>query len=545
MSILEPADREIRDKNTNNSVSMVGGELSHDSAPDPLTRGRKAPSTPVGTPTISPNDQQGSTSTTEGSPAITTTRRRVVRGVMSVAVASIVMRGGGFFAQVVAGYLLTAGDFGLFAATLGFTTISASLLSALRPLFIERLASSQPVDALWRAILLGLTLTAAAIWIGAAPIAALLGRPDAASLFRLMALTLPLQFAQVIGVARLSAQLRFTESSKILTFSALARHGSLIVFAVLGFGVTSLVLPIYVEAVLQLFLLRRATGPFPRLIGPVRGVAGRYGATLGWIGLSALGLALSINGDYTFISPLESVAVVGFYFFGYQLSGALAQPFTMAATSVLVPSFASVAEYPERTRRAFTEAISLLLITAGFMFGILALTAGPIIDFIWSGNWNASIAVVALMSIGTPFRILQPTCYSLLQATAQWRRLAVIMAVGAASAVIPAVIGALVGGVQAIAVGASLGSIMGGSLAAILVGNTIGIGWRQILFTLFRSAAAPLAGLAAAFVLIPGFQVSVPMSIVRIGIYLFAAVPAALALYGEALAEMSSHFRPS
>ncbi|MEZ5341267.1 MAG: oligosaccharide flippase family protein [Acidimicrobiales bacterium] len=384
-------------------------------------------------------------------------RAHVLRGVIAVGIASVVMRAGGLIGQVVAGYVLSAGDFGLFAATLGFGSISAALLSTLRPLFIERLTNNQSADALWRVILAFLT-AAAVLLIGfAEPIAGLINRPDATGVLRLMAPTLPLQFFQVIGIAKLSATFRFQDSSRILTVASLARHGSLILFALSGFGVASLVLPIYVESIVQVYLLRRSAGPFPRLVGEVRGVVGRYGQTLGWLLLCAVGLALTLSGDYLFITPLETAAIVGFYFFGYQLSSALTQPFTMAATSVLVPSFASIRSDLDRTRSSFLEAIGLLLVVSGLAFGFVAVTASFAINAVWGGASSDSVAVVAIMAIGTPFRILQPTC-SLLQASAQWRRLGLVMTVGA-TAVIPAVIGASVGGLRDFAVGATLGAM--------------------------------------------------------------------------------------
>ena len=472
-----------------------------------------------------------------------TSKGHVVRGVAAVAIASLVMRAGGLVAQVVAGYILTAGDFGLFAATLGFSAISAALLSSLRPLFIERLTKGMTVDVLWRSILLILCGTALVLAWFAPQLAAAIGRPDAVGLIRLMAPTLPLQFVQIIGVARLSASFRFEESSKILAKAALLRHAGLVAFAVAGLGVYALILPVYLEAFAQIGLLRRSTGKFPPVIGQVRGVLGRYGATLGWLLLSAVGLALTISGDYLFLSPLETAAVVGFYFFGYQLSTAVTQPFTMAATSVLVPSFASLSNDEDRLQRSFLEAISLLLVIAGLVFGLLAVSAGVVINFVWAGEWNTSVIVVIILAVGTPFRILQPTCYSLLQATANWRRLAFVMAVGAFGAVVPPVAGAKLGGLTAISVGATVGAMFGGSMAAILVGNTIGLRWSRTIGVLSKSSIAPLVGLAATFLLLPGYVVSLPLTVLRVAVYGFAAFPTALALFGDQLAVLAGHIR--
>ncbi len=465
-------------------------------------------------------------------PAPDQMKSHVIRGILQVGVASVVMRGGGLIAQVVAGYVLTKGDFGLFAITLGFSTFSVSTLSALRPLFIERITNGEEPDRLWRLILYLMIAISVIMVVGSSAIASWLGQPEARPLLIVIAPTLPLQFAMVIGIGRLAAELRFSESSKILTASSMARHASLIVFALLGFGAYALVIPLYVETLLQGTLLWRATGRPPSIFGKVSGVLKRYGRTLPWLMLTAVALGVSLSGDYVAISPFESKEIVGLYFFGYSLSAALTQPFTMAATNVLVPSFASIKD-PERLRVSYLDAISLLLLATGLAFGGLALVGGTLVDFIWSGTWNDAIVAMVLISAGTPFRILQPTCYSLLQARGYWSTQSLLATANATISVAAAITGAKLGGLFEISLFVGISGGVVGVAVAVAAGLKIGIAPMKSTGALVKGAIPPVAGAVAAYVYIPHLVPTLGSTIIRAVLFLVISLPLSFLLFRE------------
>ncbi len=475
-------------------------------------------------------------------PAPEQMKSHVIRGILQVGVASVIMRGGGLIAQIVAGYILTKGDFGLFAITLGFSTFSVATLSALRPLFIERITKGEEPDRLWRLILYLMIAIAAIMIVGSSQIASWLGQPEARPLLIAIAPTLPLQFAMVIGIGRLAADLRFAESSKILTASSVSRHASLIVFALFGFGAYALVLPLYVETLLEGTMLWRATGRPPSLFGKITGVLKRYGRTLPWLMLTAVALGVSLSGDYVAISPFETKEIVGLYFFGYSLSAALTAPFTMAATNVLVPSFASIKD-PERLRVSYLDAISLLLLATGMAFGGLALVGGTLVDFIWSGTWNEAIVAMVLISAGTPFRILQPTCYSLLQARGLWSTHSLLATTNAIFAVGAAIIGAMIGGLLEIALLVGIAGGVVGIGVAVISGAKVGVAPLRAAHALLKGALPPAAGAAAAYALFPQLLPPLSDSIIRAVLFLGISLPLSFVLFRESFAVVINSVR--
>lgn len=469
-------------------------------------------------------------------------RARVIRGILAVGVASVVMRGGGLIGQYVAGWKLTEADFGLFAVTLAFVTLSVATLSALRPLFIERLANGHEMDNLWRSVLYLLSALAVVLVLISGPLARFLGDADARTILIAMAPTLPLQFYQITGLARLAADHRFADSSRILATAALARHGSLIIFALLGFGVYALILPLYVEALVQNVMLHRAAGPAPRLRGPIAGAWSTHRASLGWLALTAIALAASLNGDYLAIKPFEATAVVGSYFFGYQLSAAITQPFSMAATNVLVPSFATVKDR-SRLQRSYIDAISILLLVTGLAFGGLAIVGGPLMSMLWQGKWDDAIVAMVLISIGTPVRILQPTCYSLLQALGRWDLHAKLATFNAIAAVGSAAVGAMVGGLFEIAAFVGIAGVVVGTVVTIVTGHQIGLPASRTLVALLRGTTPAALALAAAFAYNSHLVPDLANTLVRALLYGLIGVAAALALFRSTLKEMMASLK--
>ncbi len=346
----------------------------------------------------------------------------------------------------------------------------------------------------------------------------------------------------LIGSARLAAQLRFKESSRIFAASATARYGSTIVFALLGFGAYSLVLPIFVEVLVEGVLLWKATGRPPALRGAIRGLRSRYGSTLPWLALTAIALAASLSGDYLAIGPFESTLVVGLYFFAYSLSAALTQPFTMVATNVLVPSFASVKDN-DRLQTSYLHAVSLLLVATGITFSGVALLGGNVVDFVWDGKWNESIVAMALISAGTPFRILQPTCFSLLQSQGLWKNHSLLITVNGILAVGSAALGAMVGGLFEIGLFVGIAGGLSGLLSAVVAGSRIGIPAPTTLWHLARGCAPATAGLAAAYGLVPGYLLPIGQSIGRAVLFTVVALVLTVLLFKKPLAEVAASVR--
>ncbi|MBK7420446.1 MAG: oligosaccharide flippase family protein [Nitrospira sp.] len=131
-----------------------------------------------------------------------------------------------------------------------------------------------------------------------------------------LGLSLPLSTAAMIFQAKLSADLEFAKVSRLIILSSLARHTSMVLFAWLGLGPLSFVLPLCVVALVETALgwhWAKRWPPSRSLTWPAIGGILRDSR---WVMLSALASSLTINGDYIAISLIESKELLGVYFSG-------------------------------------------------------------------------------------------------------------------------------------------------------------------------------------------------------------------------------------
>ena len=471
-------------------------------------------------------------------------RSHAIRGIVSVGIASVLIRSGGLISQLIAGRILTSTEFGLFAAALGVSTLSITGSSSLRPLLMERIAAGEDIDGLWRGCFWIVTALSASLMIAAGSISGWMNEPDAAPVIRMTVAAAPLQFLAVHGMARVGAALQFTEISRIVTRSAFLRYVAVIGLALAGFGVYSLVIPLFVEAVVQVVLTTKLQGPPPSIFGGWFEGLRLYRSQLLWVAVASVTLALSMTGDYAVLSLLETTASVGIYFFAFQLTAAITQPFTMAASSVLVPSFAN-ASTTESVGNSFFDAIRLQLAATGFAFGGLALVGGTAMDLIWGGRWNAGSVVLIAIAVGTPFRMLNPLVNSLFQARSDFRAAGLLTGFNAGSLVAAVLIGAAIGGIDAVAVCVSISFLVLGIVVVAIAGRAIGRSSGEAFQAMVVGSIPTALGLVAAFGIFPGSIAPVGESLMRALIFVAVSGVLLYVLLRERVLEVVGALKPT
>lgn len=311
-----------------------------------------------------------------------------MRGGLLVALASVVARGASFIAQLVLGRLLLPEDFGLFAIALTFTTLAAAANSVLRSFLVDGMKRGWDIEALYR-LVVWTTLAVTVVFSALSPaLAAPFDEDGLVPVLLALNLTMPLQVLPALGMARLTHELRYRDLSRLWTISAVARQGVTVAAALAGMGAMSFVLGVVVGSASEWMIARRATGPSPSWFGTLRlDQVQRQAGDLRVLPLSILVLALWINGDYAAAGLFETALVVGVYFFAYQLTTALTQPFTLAVSSVLLPRFHHD-HHDQAEQDAFRLTMLLVPLLSGLPFGLLAVLAAPLTNLVWGGEWD-------------------------------------------------------------------------------------------------------------------------------------------------------------
>lgn len=359
---------------------------------------------------------------------------RVASGLNWMVLASVLAKAGSLIAQVVLGWLLSDEDYGVYAAAIGMSAFAQFLRDGgARNLLVQRgtrgyARLSGPV--FWIAMACNTAGAALLLAIGFA-IGATVGESSSALadpmfpwVLGVIGLALPLSTPGAVYQAKLSIDLRFRELAQVRVMDALVRYATMIGLALGGFGPLSFVIPICVGSAMQSvygwWLCRDAPWfagvkwrAWPAIFGRVK-----------WLLLGALALGAFQQGDKLALGLVLPAAVLGVYFFGFQLALQINQLIGNNLRMVLFPALNKLVDAPERFRSAALRATRLLGLV-GSVAGVgLAVIADPFIGVVWQGKWDEAVLATQVMSGFFAFRLLFNIFHSTLMARGQFARLA-------------------------------------------------------------------------------------------------------------------------
>ncbi|MBS0171646.1 MAG: oligosaccharide flippase family protein [Nitrospira sp.] len=415
---------------------------------------------------------------------------------MSIAVG----KGASLIAQLILGWLLSKEDFALYAIAISWSTIVMALRNGgTHRLLIQKGAQYSGLAVMYLKFALLFNVGGFAVLMGAAPI--LSGLYDSHSLRTMvwiLGLSLPLSTAAMIFQAKLSADLQFAKVSRLIILSSLARHGSMVLFAWLGFGPLSFVFPLCVVALVETALGWYWAKCWPSNRSLTWPSIQEIFQDSRWVMLTALASALTINGDYLAISLIQNKELLGVYFFGYQLSLALVALVTSSLDTVMMPAFSSLGNEQPRQTELFLRGTRLLAVVATFACFGLAIAAPAAIHGLWAGKWDEAIPVVQILSLAMPVRLMIPLCRAMLEARGEWRLVSVLSISDGAGIILAGAIGASTGGLIAISLVVSGYNLLSGFMYCAIVAKSSLMPLRSVFTQVFVMLWVGIAAVAAA-----------------------------------------------
>jgi len=379
---------------------------------------------------------------------------RAASGAAWSIVSAVVSKLAGLGSQLVLGWLLSKEDFGVYALAISTAWVAGIFADGgTRKILLqqgERYAElARPAFKLSLAI----NATAAVILAMAAPaIASLYRTPELTLLLWIICGSMILTTFGAVQRIRLLIDLRFRASSMLVAGSAILRQVCTVVLALLGFGPLSFVLPLL-------------------LVAP-------------WLIISALALALSFQGDYLVVGAMQTPAVLGAYFFAFQLTYALTTPLGTAIRSVLLPSFARLKDDTARQAKAFSKSARIAVVMLSLAAAFLVVLAEPLIHLLWAGKWDDATLGVQALGVGLPFRLLAPISISLVESRGHWRAAAFLTAFAAVGTLGAAALGASLGGATSIAICISVQQVVVGVVQSVFAARVVGLGALRFVATL-------------------------------------------------------------
>jgi len=353
------------------------------------------------------------------------TGQRAVRGVAVLFAVSTWAKFQGMFVQLALAYLLSQEDFGKVGLCYTISTFANRIVNpGTSTVLMQRTHRLR----LWATPVFWLSLTSglcgAALMLLAAPIAAdIYDVPEVVSLVAVLALAAPIGSLQQVPGAMLNADLRFGFLARTTLLVGLLSGLLTVTFAALGFGPYCFVLPLPIANAVQTALYWFAARPQIRLRLHVRKWRFFLDRSI-WVFIYLLCVTAIGQGDYIVLGTLFDAAVVGTYFFGFNLAMQSAAFVGHNVQSVLYPTLVSLGQEASRQRRAVLEASHLLGLVLGHLCTLQAVLAAPMLRLLFGERWVGAVPIVQLLSLGVGFEWIAVPAVQLLLARGRFRTVA-------------------------------------------------------------------------------------------------------------------------
>ena len=376
----------------------------------------------------------------------------------------------GFMAQIVMGSLLSQNDFALYAIAISVSAFTALLSdTGLRNLLIQRHEEFDLLEGPIFWLSLALNTSAALVLAAIAPfVAYAYAEPALLTILLFIALATILATPPAILSAKLRVNLQFKALSLIQIGSSCLRYGGMVLLAWLGYGPLSFVVPLVFTNLIDGFVtwsLTRAS-PWGKPIG-----IGCWPETLRetkWIIVGAFSIGILNNGLYLALGNLVPKAVVGIYFFAYQIIVQVGLLLSHNLFQVLFPAFAQLAHDPLRSRFAIERSLRVVMVLATLSLVLIPLY-GHLEQVVWHGKWSDTVLPVQILRAFYPIIVLLSVAMASQAARGQFRLSALMTLALAVGTIGAALTGAYLGRTAtSIALGAGLSTFFG-SLAYLVI----------------------------------------------------------------------------
>lgn len=243
----------------------------------------------------------------------------------------------------------------------------------------------------------GLVLFAVA-WVAAPALAAFFREDDVTSLFRALAIVIPISAIGTVPSALIQRSMRFKAKFVPDIGRSIAKGAVSIVLAWQGFGVWSLVygqIAGEIVATVVMFILAgwRPTWNFD---GTVTRDVLRFGSHIISVGIAG---ALVTNVDYLLVGRFLGVAALGYYTIAYRIPELVIRNTNFVIARVAFPLLSQVQSDLPRMRNvcgAMLRYISIFAFPAGVG---LAMVASPFVHTFYTERWAAAIPVMQLVAV--------------------------------------------------------------------------------------------------------------------------------------------------
>ncbi len=384
--------------------------------------------------------------------------------------------------QLILAWKLSPSDFGLVALAYSVTAFTAVIQrNGLREILVQRASRFEEYanSAFWLSLVIGLIVTL--LTFAAAPLAAhIYQQPQLIGILSILAIGQMLLALQSVPGAKLQTSMKFRELSLVSLFEGVATGLLTVVFAMTGWKAYSIVLPIPLVQTTSLFIQLRLSGFRPRkgFSWPIwREMIGSSILLLG----AALLYAFNMQGANIVLGLFHGAAVVGLFFFAYNLCNQVTSLLTNNLYSVLLPTLSNLQDDIKRQTEVFLRVTHLVNLVGMFICLLLAAVADPLIRALYGEKWVEAIPSMQVLSAGMTFSISFALSINLTTAQGRFKELLWFNVFRAIGFIALVTAGAMIGGSLAVSWATATFTVLFGPAITYMALKPGGGGWKDII----------------------------------------------------------------
>lgn len=350
---------------------------------------------------------------------------------------------------------------GMANAMVGFTAFLSA--GSVGDVLVQRgRYKTEAMQGMWVSLFLAI-ITALIILI-MSPIMGWSGRPEIAGLLLVLAVSTVVGTPNTVLGATLKNNLDFKHMAISHLIEGIVFTSTSVLFACLGFGPYSLILPI-----------------IPRLMAGAGYVAWREGLPkFEWVrkekikallkptlalALTGFFVGLQIQGPIFFVGLVLNPASIGHFSWGLSIAGQAVFLLAINLRQVLMPVFVKMKENPDRQVRGVIKSMKIMTAILAVTCGLQALMAEPLLNYYFPEKWHPAGPVITWISIGLISQGVWVSISSWLNAIGKYRELLWTNVLPAILAALLATLGAKLTGAEGASIGMSIGLSTGILLA--------------------------------------------------------------------------------
>ncbi len=383
--------------------------------------------------------------------------------------------------QLILAWKLSPSDFGLVALAYSVTAFTAVIQrNGLREILVQRAPRFDEYanSAFWLSLVIGLIVTL--LTLAAAPLAAhIYQQPQLIGILSILAIGQMLLALQSVPGAKLQTSMKFRELSLVNLFEGVATGLLTVAFAMTGWKAYSIVLPIPLVQTTSLLIQLRLSGfrPHKGFYWPIwREMIGSSILLLG----AALLYAFNMQGANIVLGLFHGAAVVGLFFFAYNLCNQVTSLLTNNLYSVLLPTLSNLQDDIKRQTEVFLRVTHLVNLVGMFICLLLAAVADPLIRALYGEKWVDAIPSMQVLSAGMTFSISFALSINLITAQGRFKEMLWFNVFRAAGFITLVAIGAMMGGALAVSWATTIFTFLFGPAITYIAIRPGGGGWREI-----------------------------------------------------------------